>query len=93
MKPERGEGVCTIDSDCCCWLWSLQAFERNAILENELDEKQRLAEMSQRLKDEVKGEQTRPLLKQNFTSPSLLFSPPPSLSVLCLVRTSIGAES
>jgi hypothetical protein len=30
------------------------AFERNAILENELDEKQRLAEMSQRLKDEVK---------------------------------------
>ena len=32
-----------------------QAFERNAILENELDEKQRLAEMCQRLKDEVKG--------------------------------------
>lgn len=31
-----------------------QAFERNAILENELDEKQRLAEMCQRLKDEVK---------------------------------------
>jgi peptidoglycan hydrolase CwlO-like protein len=30
------------------------AFERNAILENELDEKQRLPEMCQRLKDEVK---------------------------------------
>ena len=36
------------------WFLS-QAFERNAILENELDEKQRLAEMCQRLKDEVKG--------------------------------------
>ena len=32
-----------------------QAFERNAILENELDEKQRLGEMCQRLKDEVRG--------------------------------------
>ena len=32
-----------------------QAFERNAILENELDEKQRMAEMCQRLKDEVRG--------------------------------------
>ena len=37
-----------------------QAFERNAILENELDEKQRLAEMCQRLKDEVKGQQNTP---------------------------------
>ena len=35
---------------------SIQAFERNAILENELDEKQRLGEMCQRLKDEVRGE-------------------------------------
>ena len=33
-----------------------QAFERNAILENELDEKERLAVMCQRLKDEVRGE-------------------------------------
>ena len=32
-----------------------QAFERNAILENELDEKERLAVMCQRLKDEVRG--------------------------------------
>eukprot|EP00731_Ephydatia_muelleri_P028446 Em0020g90a len=31
-----------------------QAFERNAILENELDEKERLAVMCQRLKDEVR---------------------------------------
>ncbi len=35
-------------------LW-LQAFERNAILENELDEKARMGEMCQRLKDEVRG--------------------------------------
>lgn len=32
-----------------------QAFERNAILENELDEKARMGEMCQRLKDEVRG--------------------------------------
>ena len=36
----------------------IQAFERNAILENELDEKQRLSEMCQRLKDEVRGRHT-----------------------------------
>ena len=39
-----------------CFACGFQAFERNAILENELDEKQRLAEMCQRLKDEVKGQ-------------------------------------
>jgi len=33
-----------------------QAFERNAILANELDEKQRMAEMCQKLKDEVRVE-------------------------------------
>lgn len=32
-----------------------QAFEKNAMLENELDEKQRMGEMCQRLKDEVRG--------------------------------------
>lgn len=32
-----------------------QAIERNAMLENELDEKQRMGEMCQRLKDEVRG--------------------------------------
>jgi len=32
-----------------------QAFERNAILENELDEKEQLQVMCQRLKDEVRG--------------------------------------
>ena len=39
------------------YIYLRQTFERNAILENELDEKQRLAEMCQRLKDEVKGEE------------------------------------
>jgi hypothetical protein len=33
----------------------MQAIERNAMLENELDEKQRMGEMCQRLKDEVRG--------------------------------------
>lgn len=45
-----------------------QAFERNAILENELDEKARLAEMCQRLKDEVRdlhSELSRQNRKQN----------------------------
>jgi hypothetical protein len=72
--------VCTIDSDCCCWLRSLQAFERNAILENELDEKQRLPEMCQRLKDEVKGEQTHPLLKPELYVSFPLSIPLPHLS-------------
>ncbi len=40
----------------CGQLLLVQAFERNAILENELDEKARLGEMCQRLKDEVRGE-------------------------------------
>ena len=34
----------------------LQALERNAILENELDEKEQLTVACQRLKDEVRGE-------------------------------------
>ena len=33
----------------------LQAIERNAILENELDEKETLQESVQRLKDEARG--------------------------------------
>lgn len=36
-------------------MYDLQAIERNAMLENELDEKQRMGEMCQRLKDEVRG--------------------------------------
>ena len=35
---------------------NLQAIERNAILENELDEKETLQESVQRLKDEARGE-------------------------------------
>jgi len=33
----------------------MQAIEKNAMLENELDEKHRMGEMCQRLKDEVRG--------------------------------------
>lgn len=44
----------------------VQAFERNAILENELDEKQRLGEMCQRLKDEVRGELASSIIAISF---------------------------
>jgi len=37
------------------YIFGLQAFERNAMLENELDEKEQLQVMCQRLKDEVRG--------------------------------------
>lgn len=49
-----------------------QAFERNAILENELDEKQRMVEMCQRLKDEVRdlhSELSRQNRKSSQTTP------------------------
>jgi hypothetical protein len=36
-------------------IWIVQAIERNAILENELDEKETLVETVQRLKDEARG--------------------------------------
>lgn len=38
-----------------CMVCHGQAIERNAMLENELDEKHRMGEMCQRLKDEVRG--------------------------------------
>ena len=46
---------------CVCLYISciLKAIERNAMLENELDEKQRMGEMCQRLKDEVRGERAK----------------------------------
>ena len=40
----------------------LQAIERNAILENELDEKETLQESVQRLKDEARGKPIKGLI-------------------------------
>lgn len=59
-----------------------QAFERNAILENELDEKQRLGEMCQRLKDEVRdlhAELSRQNKKRTPQQSEQSSAPPPSL--------------
>lgn len=47
----------------------LQAIERNAILENELDEKETLQESVQRLKDEARGKAINALIFfTHFTS-------------------------
>ena len=40
----------------------MQAIERNAILENELDEKETLQESVQRLKDEARGKPIKGLI-------------------------------
>ncbi|XP_064406535.1 nuclear distribution protein nudE-like 1 [Halichondria panicea] len=66
-----------------------QAFERNAILENELDEKARLGEMCQRLKDEVRdlhAEMSRENKKRTPTSGS---TPLPSVTATHTVPTTI----
>ena len=47
-------------------LFLLQALERNAILENELDEKEQLTVTCQRLKDEVRGELVHGLTSHPF---------------------------
>ena len=44
----------------------LQAIERNAILENELDEKETLQESVQRLKDEARGKPIKGLIFYKF---------------------------